>query len=293
MNRNAFIQVCLAAGIILLSACQQQRTSEEFVTQKFFANDSCEYANIRISYDFPTSGPQALVDSVRAYFQASYGETYTGDPTDGQAMADFYVSSVKQEMQRTWEEMRAEYADDDDPESWDMFTIPSEQTDVFELSWQDDSFVTYDNTYYYYGSGAAHGIGAEVGTTFFREDGSTVKWSDLKDTDTEAFQELLRKGLCSYFETDSDEELEGWLLLDDGYSLYNLPLPAVKPCIREGGVEFLYTNYEIAPYAAGTPTFIVPIASMRPFLGERLQKAFANHDDSSDTSDFSHRGGAY
>ena len=293
MNRKAFIQACLVAAMALLTACQQQKTSEELVTQMFCANDSCEYANIHFSYDFPTSGPQALLDSIRAYFQASFGETYTGDPADGQAMADFYVSSVKQEMQRNWEEMRAESDNDTDSEWWDMFMMPSEQTDVFELTWQDDTFITYDNTYYYYGSGAAHGIGATIGTSFFRKDGSTVTWSDLKDTDTEAFQALLRKGLCTYFEIENEEELEELLLLGEDENLYHLPRPTAKPCIREGGVEFIYYNYEIAPYAAGTPTFIVPIASVRPFLGERLQQAFANHDDSSDSDDFSHRGGAY
>ena len=68
-------------------------------------------------------------------------------------------------------------------------------------------------------------------------------------------QDVIKKGLKKYFEVNTDEELENSLSLENTYLL---PLPATPPVFTKEGVLFTYQQYEIAAYAAGLPSFIVP-----------------------------------
>jgi hypothetical protein len=65
----------------------------------------------------------------------------------------------------------------------------------------------------------------------------------------------MKKGLKKYFEVNTDEELENCLSLEHTYLL---PLPANPPLFIKEGVSITYQQYEIAPYAAGLPSFILP-----------------------------------
>ena len=40
--------------------------------------------------------------------------------------------------------------------------------------------------------------------------------------------------------------------------VYNIPLPKNPPYFTQDGLTFVYQQYEIAPYAAGMPTFSIP-----------------------------------
>ena len=51
-----------------------------------------------------------------------------------------------------------------------------------------------------------------------------------------------------------------------------LPLPKHTPYITEEGVVFTYQPYEISFYAAGAPTFTVPLSEMKPFLTQTALK---------------------
>ncbi len=68
-------------------------------------------------------------------------------------------------------------------------------------------------------------------------------------------QDVIKKGLKKYFEVHTDEEMEKFLSLENTYLL---PLPATPPVFTKEGVLFTYQQYEIAAYAAGLPSFIVP-----------------------------------
>ena len=70
--------------------------------------------------------------------------------------------------------------------------------------------------------------------------------------------------------------------------MYNIPLPNMEPCVRAEGIEFYYTEYEVASYSCGTPSFIVPVSRMQPFLSERLKKLFGDQTDAKDEG-FTHR----
>ena len=78
----------------------------------------------------------------------------------------------------------------------------------------------------------------------------------------------MKEGLKSYFNVDTDEELNTCGLID----LTVVPLPACSPLFTEKGALFIYQQYEIACYAAGAPEFVIPYEKLIPYLGITAKK---------------------
>ena len=89
----------------------------------------------------------------------------------------------------------------------------------------------------------------------------------------EAMQPLLTKGLISYFadagEQIAEGDLRGYLTLSDEDII---PLPVWQPYPTKDGLVFTYQQYEVAPYAAGMPSFVLPYAEVEQFLTEDAAK---------------------
>ncbi|MBQ2591047.1 MAG: DUF3298 domain-containing protein, partial [Paludibacteraceae bacterium] len=67
----------------------------------------------------------------------------------------------------------------------------------------------------------------------------------------------------------SNEELGEMLL---GVDYRNIPMPSVNPYFSKNGLEFIYGQYEIAPYACGMPQFTIPYSRVEPLLKEEIVK---------------------
>ena len=207
----------------------------------------------KIIVDFPTSGNPILVNAIREYISESLGisyagemennmqGSYSGDLGDGQKMIDYYFHLKYKEFKNAHDEM-AEHMQGDAP------TFASE-TEIHYL-YETDKFVTYEMKKYE-DMGGAHGGTFISGMTFRKSDGRRVEW----DLFTKSMQDVIKKGLKKYFEVHTDEEMEKFLSLENTYLL---PLPATPPVFTKEGVLFTYQQYEIAAYAAGLPSFIVP-----------------------------------
>ena len=207
----------------------------------------------KIIVDFPTSGNPILMNAIREYISESLGisyagemennmqGSYSGDLGDGQKMIDYYFDLKYKEFKNAHDEM-AEHMQGDVP------TYASE-TEIHYL-YETDKFVTYEMKKYE-DMGGAHGGTFISGMTFRKSDGRRVEW----DLFTKSMQDVIKKGLKKYFEVNTDEELENSLSLENTYLL---PLPATPPVFTKEGVLFTYQQYEIAAYAAGLPSFIVP-----------------------------------
>ena len=207
----------------------------------------------KIIVDFPTSGNPILVNAIREYISESLGisyagemennmqGSYSGDLGDGQKMIDYYFDLKYKEFKKA-HDLMAENMTGDVP------TFASE-TEIHFL-YETDKFVTYEMKKYE-DMGGAHGGTFISGMTFRKSDGRRVEW----DLFTKSMQDVIKKGLKKYFEVNTDEELENSLSLENTYML---PLPATPPVFTKEGVLFTYQQYEIAAYAAGLPSFIVP-----------------------------------
>lgn len=260
----------LICGILLMAG------ADTLATDSISRAPSDEHCSVELSVDFPTAGPQQLVDSVRTYiademksFYAARldgdGEprpaTYTGDINDGKALVDFHSEHILSDLQ----------------DAYSTFTAQGGAKDVYmtvqssiRKSSENDSIVTYESGCYQF-EGGAHGLYWLEGTTFRKSDGSRIV-IDLDPFQVDDMQPLLREGLKQYLSDNGssmtvDELVNGGTYMSDG----QIPLPSSNPYLTANGVKFVYQEYEIGPYALGTPTFTIPLEKIKPFISHDEQ----------------------
>jgi hypothetical protein len=171
----------------------------------------------------------------------------------------------------------------DSEEGGPSFTSTTEVVQLVETP----KFVTFYGEHSSY-TGGAHGMAGHIGRTFRKSDGHAMGYETdydekfnivhkgdnlLKDTKSPALYALIKAGVMEYFkacgQAMADEaELADFLQVDD---VNRIPLPANAPYLTKTGVVFCYTQYEIAPYAAGMITFEIPFAKISPFLTDEAK----------------------
>jgi len=130
--------------------------------------------------------------------------------------------------------------------------------------YENDQVITFLIDGYDYAISAAHGMGYTRGATFRKTDGKVFDWNMI---DSRAdLQPILKAGLMKYFEVTSNSKLEEELMMDEVYSAGYLPKPITEPWVDADGIHFIYQSYEIAPYSAGQPEVVVPIAEAKKLL---------------------------
>lgn len=109
--------------------------------------------------------------------------------------------------------------------------------------------------------GGAHPLSGTSYTIFDLKNKRTLLPNDIFKKDAkEKLTSLVAKGLYQYFKVKDFAGLKENLLLypDTIKSLSQLPLPVTAPAFTKEGVLFVYQQYEIACYAAGMPTTVIP-----------------------------------
>lgn len=270
--------------------------------ENYTFSDSSKYANISIKAVLPVakdSVSQVIRDSlvniignsIRSYQGSQMEDSkpliakYNGDEKDAKSMLDYYSKEVSKmlnsqakddydERVKYWEEdttiteeQRKEYKESITPWDYSM-----DVTKTFE----DSTYVVFNDTEYAYIGGAHGGVFGWGGITFRFSDGSIVK-DFLKDNVLKDMQPLLKKGLKEYFNENADEKIktdqqlmEQLMLPEESKGL--IPLPAWTPFPDEKGkgLVFTYQQYEIACYAVGMPSFVLTWEELKPFLKEDI-----------------------
>ena len=135
-----------------------------------------------------------------------------------------------------------------------------------------DRYWVYLSEDYVYLGGAHGGIGGAGYLTYSKEDGSRIT-GILDPSLLEEIQPILRQGIVRYFdetgEDISEDDVVDYLFIEDGI----IPFPSYEPYPTEDGLNFIYQQDEIAPYAMGMPSFTVPFSEIKPFLSESAKKA--------------------
>ena len=132
---------------------------------------STKKGDVDLAYSFPVSGPQPLVDSLRAYLSSELvwiGDDYSDEGVeskpysniaDGKGMINYYAKNAYKSISKNLEEI-------DDP---DVAWKPEISKFIMKLN-ETDRYVTYYSSFYTY-SGGAHGMASEYGGYFRQEDG--------------------------------------------------------------------------------------------------------------------------
>jgi len=270
--------------------------------ENYTFSDSSKYANISIKAVLPVakdSVSQVIRDSlvniignsIRSYQGSQMEDSkpliakYNGDEKDAKSMLDYYSKAVSKllnsqakedydERVKYWkedttltEEQRKEFKESVAPWDYSM-----DVTKTFE----DSTFVVFNDTEYAYIGGAHGGVFGWGGITFRFSDGSIVK-DFLKDNVLKDMQPLLKKGLKEYFNENADEKIktdqqlmEQLMLPEESKGLIPLPAWTPSPDEKGKGLVFTYQQYEIACYAVGMPSFVLTWEELKPFLREDI-----------------------
>ncbi|MBQ9645722.1 MAG: DUF3298 domain-containing protein [Prevotella sp.] len=231
--------------------------SEECATDSVGFESETKEATVQMWADFPKGSNAILNNAIREYISEKMGGSYMGDLSNADSMTVYYVREAQKELKARWDEF-------DSPEA------PTLHHDVgIKKLYESEKYVTFhtgEEVYY----GGAHGSWISEGITFRKSDGRRFDWNMFRNTDKEEFHLMLKEGVRSYFaENNADEELTDEnlkdMLLVEG-SIDYLPLPQFPPYLTSEGISFCYQQYEIAPYAAGLPSFTIPVDKLRPYL---------------------------
>lgn len=252
---KSIITIVLATA--LMASCGGNKT-----TDTTFTTDSVKYENkdkmaeVTIRADYPKSGNELLTNAIEEYINEALGGTFTGELKNGNAVVTYYANETGANIKKDAEEY------------WNDNMSPRLYNHSFKKEYETDRLVTYTSSCDTY-MGGAHGLHVFYGTTFRKSDGRRFGIEMLRDTDKDSFRLLIKDGLKEYFsdqdgKTMSDDSLKNLLITENDVNY--LPLPQSAPYLTKDGVAFVYQAYEIAPYAAGLPTFVIPYDKIKSYM---------------------------
>lgn len=215
---------------------------------------------VELDIDYPTGS--ALIDkAVAEYISEKLGGTYDGDLANGDSLVNYYGDEILAKLKKQLKE-------DIDNGVEDEYINGYNRKMEIKKDYETDLLVTYSYTEDIYLNGA-HGMQYFYGQTFRKSDGRRFDEGMMRELYSEEMYKLRKEGLREYFNetgdnADTDEELKEYVITDDDVNY--LPMPKHAPYVTKKGMTFIYQPYEISFYAAGAPTFTVPLKKMKPFL---------------------------
>lgn len=280
MMRTKMIQSIAVIGMlaIAIASCKSTKKSDTTTenvmvsaVSKPVGKDTITIKNIRrvqrdslglfaVVFDVPTSGSDIMKNAITEWISEELEGSYEGELTDVEKMADYYMDKVLKRNYETASEFKAESGQDQ---------LNYEDSTTINKFYESDAFITYSYVSDGY-TGGAHGYHIYKGQTFRKSDGRRIGWDVFQRTYSVEFMNLIRDGLKEYWEVKTDEELDDMLMDKDNFSVR--PLPDCPPLFEKKGVTFVYNQYEIAPYAAGLPSFTIPYEKLVPFMNATAKK---------------------
>lgn len=263
MKKTGFLYLSLALAAVVTAGCSKNSKSGDSATdgasdtalavdsvgfkssEEWLYRDMSENTRFSVDYSaqYPVSGPELLVDSVRAFIADAAGLPAGTDLSDGSRLME---TAGKQALSVAKEE-------------GGFGPAGGESILSVKLEYQTPRYVTFSVLTYEY-TGGANGMGISRGVTFDAATGATLGWNIFSSEGKEKLSKLVETALCKqYFEVpDWKTYRESW---DQDFALPTLP-----PAFTKDGVTFYYTPYEIGPYAAGAPECTLPYAEMAPLM---------------------------
>lgn len=275
MKTTIFSTISLLIILACASCGSQAPTGKTFATDSVTATANSEGVEVSISAVYPHftgEQPSVLGNAVCEFIDEQLGGTYQGS-LRGDSLLQYYANLKGAALRKDYAELKALGS-----------SVPALHYGVeIEKIYETSQYVTYLFTQEDY-LGGAHGSMQVLGMTFRKSDGRRFGWDMLHDEEGDAFRKIMKEGLMRYFSEqgfriNNDEDLQGALLIDD---MNSLPHPVSPPYLTSEGIRFIYQQYEVACYAAGMPTFAVPLHKVDPFLSsaaKAMVKAAAQQSD--------------
>lgn len=245
---------------------QKAKEAASFTTSDTPWEENKSSIGCKIYADYPTNGSPYLVQNIREWISESLGGDYTGDLSDGKKMLEHYGKAYSAKMKKEMEEFG-----NDTTMGQSVYYI--QLRNAFETG----QFVTYTEETYQY-AGGAHGGETFNGVVFRKSDGRRMGWNVFKKDSLQAIKTFIEAGIQHlYFKTKDEKAFRENLLLDE---YEEFPLPQTDPLFMKDGVQFVYQQYEIAPYAAGRPTCTIPYEVLKNYFTVTALPLAKSYNDS-------------
>lgn len=242
------------------------------------------YITQAMKIDFPVPEAEGvLVDSVRAYLAEAVAGHYVAAWGDDESTGKMDVEYSVGEEQAFVNAYAAKGLKDMTQEvkslAEDGWGVGYSNDYTASLAVQTEKYVTYEESYDIY-TGGAHGAFFSTGVTFRSSDGCQMGWNLFDMNKKAEIVALIRAELLKYFafgegsgvvsEAELEEQLQVWDDPDtpENELEFGLPLPAANPYIVRDGIAFVYQQYEVACYAAGLPSGVIPFDKLRDVLSD-------------------------
>ena len=252
--------IALSALFLTFVACRPEAQSKEWQTITIDEATSIgDSVHISIATpDYPYGHPS---EDAMEHLNELLGGSYNGEYTHPELLARHYANLYLSQLQ-------SERADLGEMPS----TISFLRSVDFDCIYNASQVITYGLTLYDY-LGGAHGMSHIVGFTLRKSDGRHIGLNAFNERiGDSAWNQLMLDGLMQYFEIETEEDLTAILFEPEAAS--NPPMPQTEPYFTADGLTFIYQSYEIAPYAAGQPTFTIPYEQLRPYFNVTGQQLF-------------------
>ncbi len=251
-------------------SCRQE---QGFALDRQNWKDSTEYAFVNVTIELPEAtspAPAAIRQHLIGVMQDQAGEVCErSTPNEPEAtatcaeIAAYYGKQIAENFEKGSREMNR-IREETSPESAAMPIIPFNAELSLTKEYETGKYVVFHSTASIY-QGGAHPYEAGAGhLTYALNDGKLLT-QVLDSARVIDLQPLLREGLTDYFaESIGEDSLNLDVMLQIEGEI--IPLPANPPYLTPNGVAVEYKQYEIACYAAGMPSFVIPYDKARPFM---------------------------
>lgn len=262
-------QILFSFCILLttLTACSSRKGTdwnsqggEDIVTQHGLTTATTEWsdsvvftkqnmAKVSLKIVYATDTDNTLGDSLNAWVCEVFGDSTHTFIKDMSNLIKYFGSKRLKEDSAELKELVSGAAE------W----VNYEYDAKVQIMYEDSTYITLKCETYQYAAGA-HGSTVMDFVTLRRSDGHRMNWNLVKDMSKDEIIKAIKNGLAEYFEVKDVNELPEYLLLGNGEDAEakrifekDFPLPTTPPFLTANGVEVIYQQYEIAPYAAGMP----------------------------------------
>ena len=198
----------------------------------------------KLEVDYPQSGRANVVESIRRDLLSRFS-IKNADLEKPEAafkkMATAFVNEYRQAQAES-------AADDYEMPAW------SYEGEV-EVEYLTPQFITYEWEDYVY-TGGAHGMPQQFGFSYDAQTGKPLQWEDFFVRGCWAkLKPIVRQGLIAQSAYEG-EDPDSWPLIQ----------PTLAPAFTPKGIAFYYAAYEIACYATGMPSCVIPYSQLQPYM---------------------------
>lgn len=259
MRRLFCIAICLLAS---MSAFAQYGTTKQYE----YRYSSKEH-KLKIQVDYPKKGNPAFLRRVRSFIMealefdpysgaASIGR-YNGDPSDGQAVINYYGTAGVPLLKKRC----AAY-------EWEAM----EEERVIKRIAENDYYVTFEVKVLIWASSYGYNPVIDCyGETFRKSDGK--KLNIIANSQSPQFKKLLNDRF--------PEDMKGFMYNDET----DIPIPETEPYLLKDGVRFVYQMREITAPDAHYIQVDIPFPEIKQFLTKEVKDVLGQSSKNSEEMD--------